>query len=141
MLEIIRNSVEEITLTSKAECQKFIGEYLEKNRYGEGEGYRMYQIEKVLRERLLPHIGTDSSEFRRKGFFIGYMTNKLLSAFLGKADENDRDHYGKKRCDIAGDLLTLLFRDRFVKNYLSNGQKILQKMFNDGKNIGSDTRI
>ena len=89
----------------------------------------------------MPHIGTDHSEFRRKGFFIGYMANKLLSAFVGKADENDRDHYGKKRCDIAGDLLTLLFRDRFVKSYLSNGQKILQKMFNDGKNIGSDTRI
>ena len=34
MLEIIRNSVEEITLTSKEECQKFIGEYLEKNKFG-----------------------------------------------------------------------------------------------------------
>ena len=65
------------------------------------------------------------------------MTNKLLSAYLGKGDEDDRDHYGKKRCDIAGDLLILLFRDRFVRSYLNNAMKILQKMFNDGKNINN----
>lgn len=58
----------------------------------------------------MPHIGTDVSCFRRKGFFIGYMTNKLLSSYLGKSDENDRDHFGKKRVDTAGKLLLSLFR-------------------------------
>jgi len=30
----------------------------------------------------------------------------LLNAALGKTEEDDRDHYGKKRLDTAGTLLS-----------------------------------
>ena len=72
--------------------------------------YGYQQVEKVLMDKLLPHIGTDRSNFRRKAFFIGYMVNKLLYAYLGKTDEDDRDHYGKKRLDLVGSLMANLFR-------------------------------
>ena len=69
------------------------------------------------------------------------MVNKLLTAYLGKSDENDRDHYGKKRVDTAGNLLLTMFKDKFINHYLNYAQRILQKMFNDGKNIDGQTRI
>ncbi len=59
---------------------------------------------------MLPHVGTDRSSNRAKAFFIGYMVNKLLYAYLGKTGEDDRDHYGKKRLDLTGTLLISQFK-------------------------------
>lgn len=49
----------------------------------------------------------------KKSFFLGYMVNKLLKAYLGRIDEDDRDYYGKKRLDMAGSLLATHFRQLF----------------------------
>ena len=54
------------------------------------------------------HIGVDGHN--KKAHFIGYMVNRLLQASLGRATEDDRDHYGKKRLDMAGTLMGGLFR-------------------------------
>lgn len=43
------------------------------------------------------------------------MCQRLLDAQLGKSGEDDRDHYGKKRVDMAGSLLAQLFREKFRK--------------------------
>jgi len=48
-------------------------------------------------------------------FFIGYMVHRLCFAALGRIEEDDRDHYGKKRMDLAGALLGTLFKQRFKK--------------------------
>lgn len=52
----------------------------------------------------------DKEHFKRKAYFIGYMVNKLLVAYTGKTNEDDRDHYGKKRLDMTGSLLISLFK-------------------------------
>jgi hypothetical protein len=38
----------------------------------------------VLKKYLLPHVGDEESDFKKKAFFIGYMVNRLLTAFLGR---------------------------------------------------------
>ena len=62
-----------------------------------------------LRGYLLPHVGNDIKFNRRKAYFIGYMVRRLLNAALGKTNEDDRDHYGKKRMDTAGALIESIF--------------------------------
>lgn len=69
-------------------------------------------------EKVLPHVGTDDKSFRQKAYFIGYMVKKLLYGFLGKVDEDDRDHYGKKRLDMTGTLMIGLFKDQFKNSYI-----------------------
>jgi DNA-directed RNA polymerase II subunit RPB2 len=46
------------------------------------------------------------------------MARRLLNAFLGKSDEDDRDHYGKKRLDMTGILMTNLFKDQFKNTFV-----------------------
>jgi DNA-directed RNA polymerase II subunit RPB2 len=46
------------------------------------------------------------------------MARRLLYGFLGKTDEDDRDHYGKKRLDMTGVLLINLFKDQFKNSYV-----------------------
>jgi DNA-directed RNA polymerase II subunit RPB2 len=75
---------------------------------------------------LLPHVGTDRQAFRTKAFFIGYMVSKLLYAYLGKTDEDDRDHYGKKRMDLTGILLISQFKDHFKNKFIESAKKIIR---------------
>ena len=81
----------------------------------------------------MPHVGTTTDTFIKKAYFVGYMARKLLYGFLGKADEDDRDHYGKKRLDMTGVLLTNLFKDQFKNTYVENGKKIIRRKINSGK--------
>ena len=84
-------------------------------------------------EKVLPHVGTDLGSFNRKAYFIGYMARRLLYGFLGKTDEDDRDHYGKKRLDMTGVLLTNLFKEQFRNSYIENAKKIIRRKLNTGK--------
>jgi DNA-directed RNA polymerase II subunit RPB2 len=57
------------------------------------------------------------------------MIHRLLLAALGRRELDDRDHYGKKRLDLAGPLLGALFRMLFQKLTKDVG-KYLQKVQN-----------
>jgi DNA-directed RNA polymerase II subunit RPB2 len=64
----------------------------------------------VLESEVLPHISTAFEGTYKKSYFVGYMVHRLIVASLGRTSEDDRDYYGKKRLDMAGSLLTGLFR-------------------------------
>jgi DNA-directed RNA polymerase II subunit RPB2 len=74
----------------------------------------------ILVKEFLPHIGQTADATARKAFFLGYMINRLLKCALGRAEPDDRDHLGKKRLDLAGPLMTNLFRlqlDKATKDF------------------------
>jgi DNA-directed RNA polymerase II subunit RPB2 len=50
-----------------------------------------------------------------KGIFLGYLAHRLLLSALGRRELDDRDHFGKKRLDMAGPLMTSLFRTLYKK--------------------------
>lgn len=64
----------------------------------------------ILESEFLPHVSTQEEGRYKKSFFLGYMVHRLIKASLGRTSEDDRDYYGKKRLDMAGTLLTGLFR-------------------------------
>jgi DNA-directed RNA polymerase II subunit RPB2 len=80
-----------------------------------------------LKDKVLPHVGTDLQSFGRKAYFVGYMTRRLINAFLGKIDEDDRDHYGKKRLDMTGPLMVSLFKEQFKNVFIENAKKIIRR--------------
>ena len=41
------------------------------------------------------------------------MIHRICNGYLGRIEEDDRDHYGKKRMDLAGALLGNLYREKF----------------------------
>ena len=84
-----------------------------------------YAKEKLEKE-LLPHIATTPNNEQRKAFFIGYMVHRLCNAALGREGEDDRDHYGKKRLDMAGALMGSLFRQLFRK-FIEEAQNSLKR--------------
>jgi DNA-directed RNA polymerase II subunit RPB2 len=63
----------------------------------------------------------------RKAYFVGYMIHRLLLAALDRREIDDRDHFGKKRLDLAGPLLSTLFRMLFRK-VVKDVYRYLQKV-------------
>jgi len=86
---------------------------------------KLKYVKDILNRELLPHIGQNN---RKKAFFLGYMTRRLMDCYFGVRPYDDRDHYGNKRVDLAGPLLTQLFRTNFIKLVKDLRQQILPKL-------------
>ncbi|CAG8488306.1 7061_t:CDS:10 [Racocetra fulgida] len=69
-------------------------------------------------KQLLPHVSTEYGCEKRKAFFLGYMVHRLLLAALGRRELDDRDHYGKKRMDLAEFNLHLAIKAQTITNGL-----------------------
>ena len=91
---------------------------------------RIQAAKNVFHKEVLPHIGIEISDAKAKGFFFGYMCNKLLSCALNRSTSDERDHFANKRCDLAGPLLGSLFKlslKRLIKNMRKEVQNKLDK--------------
>ena len=114
-------------------CLKHTYEIDEFNRYGELEEgiesakaeyetylkkrkmkdyYENVSIIDTLNRCFLPHAGEDMT---KKAFYLGYMTNRLISTSLGIIEPTDRDSYLNKRVHISGHLIATLFRDLYFR--------------------------
>jgi DNA-directed RNA polymerase II subunit RPB2 len=107
-------------------------------RRGQNPNLKTYERQKhaqdILQKEFLPHIGNDASSMPRKAFFLGYMVHRLLKCALGRAEPDDRDHLGKKRLDLAGPLMALIFRTQFNK-VVKDFTRYMQKRVESGETI------
>jgi len=87
-------------------------------------------ITKILENELLPHV---TGGLYNKGCYLGYMINKLLSCYLGRIEEDDRDSYVNKRLFLPGILLGQLFK-QFYQKMINNITKFFKKKNNDENN-------
>ena len=65
---------------------------------------------------------------------MGYIVHKMLMCSLGRLDEDDRDHFGKKRLDLAGPLMAGLFRTLFRK-FTKEVKRYLQRSLDEGNEL------
>jgi DNA-directed RNA polymerase II subunit RPB2 len=131
MMEKFRPSLEESdVIQSKILALDFIGKRGSAVNVGRNE--RISYARGLLQKELLPHVGTDEVCETKKAFFMGYVVHKLLMCSLGRLEPDDRDHYGKKRLDLAGPLVAGLFRTLF-RTLTKNVKKYLTKCLDEGR--------
>jgi DNA-directed RNA polymerase beta subunit len=90
-----------------------------------------------LQKEMLPHVSMAEGSESKKAYFFGYMIHRLLLAAMERRELDDRDHFGKKRLDLAGPLLANLFRMLFRK-LTKDVYRYLQKvgsLISDGAHI------
>jgi DNA-directed RNA polymerase II subunit RPB2 len=111
MLEMVRPCLEEAFVIQDREVAlDFIGKRGNRDQVSLSAEKRIRVARDILQRETLPHISREEGAETRKSFFLGYMIHKLLQCSLGRRDPDDRDHFGKKRLDLAGPLLAKLFR-------------------------------
>ncbi|XP_037958315.1 DNA-directed RNA polymerase II subunit RPB2-like [Teleopsis dalmanni] len=101
---------------------------------------RVSYAKDIVTREMLPHVGISEYCGTQKSFFLGYMVHRLMMAALGRAETDDRDHYGNKRLDLAGPLLSFLFRGLF-RNLIKEVRSFAQRFLNRGKGFQFDLSI
>jgi DNA-directed RNA polymerase III subunit RPC2 len=71
------------------------------------------EAREVLDRVVLSHVPVHHFDFRAKAIYVGHITRRVLLVHLGKMALDDKDYYGNKRLELAGNLLSLLFEDLF----------------------------
>jgi DNA-directed RNA polymerase II subunit RPB2 len=99
---------------------------------GASRSDRIRHAREILQRELLPHCGLGEASEAKKVFFLGYMVHRLLLSKLGRREEDDRDHYASKRLDLAGPLLSVLFRKLFLK-LADDMKKVIEKDIEMGR--------
>jgi DNA-directed RNA polymerase II subunit RPB2 len=90
---------------------RVIRKYTETDKVVKTQQKRLHLLD-LLNNSFLPHIDGD---YKVKGYYLGYMVNKLLKCYLDRTVPDDRDSYVNKRIDLPGDLLFELFRQYYRK--------------------------
>ena len=87
---------------------------------GWGASYRRHaapedEAREVLAHVVLSHVPVRKYDFRPKCVYIGYIVRRVLHAVMDAGLLDDKDYYGNKRLELAGQLLSLLFEDLFKR--------------------------
>lgn len=132
-IELLKATLDEAKeITNQETALDYIG------RRGSAEGVkrenRIKYAKEILQREMLPHVSTQAGNESKKAFFIGYMVDKVCEAALGRYKEDDRDHFGKKRMDMAGSLFAGLFRHLFRK-FTKETSVYLKKMVDEQKDM------
>ncbi|KAF2494181.1 RNA polymerase II second largest subunit [Lophium mytilinum] len=130
MLELLKPSIEEGAMIQDRETAL---DWIAKRGQNTGtRDKRLKYARDIMQREFLPHISQKEGQDTRKAFFLGYMIHRLLQCVLGRRDEDDRDHFGKKRLDLAGPLIANLFRQLFLR-LTKDIYKYLQKCVEHGQ--------
>ena len=109
LLTVLR-AEESQSIRTKEMAFDFIGKRVA---VGQTPEYRITRTNQVLDKYLLPHLGNEESDRRKKAYFLCQMAQKVLELEVGQRGSDDKDHYANKRLNLAGDLILVLFRNAF----------------------------
>ncbi|KAB2637370.1 DNA-directed RNA polymerase II subunit RPB2 [Pyrus ussuriensis x Pyrus communis] len=133
MMELLRPSLEEAFVIQN---QQVALDYIGKRgaNVGVSRDKRIKYAKEILQKEMLPHVGVGEFCETKKAYYFGYIVHRLLLCALGRRPEDDRDHYGNKRLDLAGPLLGGLFRNLFRK-LTKDVRAYAQKCVDNGKDL------
>ncbi len=75
----------------------------------------MEEAREVLAGVVLSHIPTTGYNFRVKAIYTTHVVRRVLITVLDPRHLDDKDYYGNKRLELAGQLVALLFEDIFKR--------------------------
>ena len=105
-------------VTTQHEALEYVGTKIQmKGRIMFGDNRRKFAQEAIeaLGSVIINHVPVHGLDFRPKALYVAHMTRRTLMAYHDSTMVDDRDYYGNKRLELAGQLLSLLFEDLFKK--------------------------
>lgn len=76
---------------------------------------KVEEARELLAGVMLAHVPVIKYDFKAKCVFLALMVRRVILACSDEAHVDDRDYYGNKRLELAGQLLSLLFEDLFKR--------------------------
>jgi len=86
---------------------------MRKNEYQKKTKFQ--EAKEFLVKILIAHVTVSEQNMKMKAVYLAVMMRRTVQAKFGKISEDDRDYYGNKRLELAGQLISLLFEDLFKR--------------------------
>ena len=103
-------------LHSQMQCLEYIGSRTKQSR---AFGQRAKPATEAAREALatvvLSHVPVHNLNFTMKSVYLALMIRRVIDTQFEPTLIDDRDYYGNKRLELAGQLVGLLFEDLFKR--------------------------
>lgn len=115
------------TIDTRVNALRLIGKYF---MYDNRNSSTIADIARDNLNEFLPHL---DKNLNAKIMYVLYTTKRLLETYLGKRELDDRDHTGKKRIELTGNLMSDLFKrvySRFIKEVRGKLKKNVGKRLN-----------
>ena len=101
------NDNEEFEVKSEPEAYEWLQK---KFAAGQHKEFRVARVNQLLDRELLPLLGDQPEDRKKKAIFLGRIVRQVLEMALNDKEPNVKDHYANKRVRLAGDLIEDLFR-------------------------------
>ncbi len=75
----------------------------------------MFVVESKARKNKTKIEKVVENSLKMKAVYAAVMVRRTILAKQGKINTDDRDYYGNKRLELAGQLISLLFEDLFKR--------------------------
>ena len=121
-LAVLAPSLEEcagLNVFSPLQALEYIGVKTKQPRgFGQKARPHVDAARDALATVVLSHVPVSNFDFRMKCVYLALMLRRVITAQQDSYQVDDRDYYGNKRLELAGQLISLLFEDLFKKfNY------------------------
>jgi DNA-directed RNA polymerase III subunit RPC2 len=117
--DALSESIEEASalgVVTTSQALEFIGTKIKAKRsLGRSSLSRIDEARQVLATVVLNHVPVNKFNFRPKAIYIAHMVRRIILTSTGRMKLDDKDYYGNKRLELAGQLMSLLFEDLFKR--------------------------
>ena len=111
--------VHSLQVFSQLQALNFIGAKVKSSGKRPGDDYykktKVQEAKDLLFKIILAHVPVNEDNLKMKAVYLAVMLRRIILAKLGKIKTDDRDYYGNKRLELAGQLIALLFEDLFKR--------------------------
>ena len=135
-LEILSMSLQEtstLNILTEKQALRYIAGKINKSKATKTGRTKIQEAKDILASVVLSHVPCENYDFRAKVRYLGIMVRRVVDAMNDPRKIDDRDYYGNKRLELAGQLVGLLFEDLF-KRFNSDLKKYIDKVFSKPKN-------
>ena len=101
---------------TQTQALRYLGSKVRQRRmWGGPRKSKMEEAREILATTILAHVPVKNWNFKVKASYTALMLRRVILAQGETLNVDDRDYYGNKRLELAGQLLSLLFEDLFKK--------------------------
>lgn len=139
-LETLSMSLQEssaLNIITDKQALRYIGNKIKNSKAANTGRTKMQEAKDILASVVLSHVPCENYDFRAKIRYLAIMVRRVVETMNDPTKVDDRDYYGNKRLELAGQLVGLLFEDLF-KRFNSDLKKYIDKVFSKPRSQKSE---
>jgi DNA-directed RNA polymerase III subunit RPC2 len=125
---VVANTGGQRGVYTQTQALEYIGTKIKPTKFGRRTAYnKADEAREKLATVVVSHVPVVRYDFRPKAIYVALMVRRIIQAMYDETVIDDKDYYGNKRLELAGQTMSLLFEDVF-KGHNSEVQKTAQKL-------------